>query len=79
MMKDVAIGRYVQGNSVLHRLDPRIKVVLFILYMVTIFLASTSVKMLATFAVVLFLALLSKIPPMEILRSVRRLQSLRTK
>ena len=71
MMKDVAIGRYVQGNSVLHRLDPRLKVVLFIVYMVTIFLASTPVKMLAALATVLFLALLSKISPMEILRSVR--------
>ena len=51
MMKDVAVGRYVQGNSVLHRLDPRLKVVLFIVYMVTIFLASTPVKMLADLAV----------------------------
>ena len=71
MMKDVAIGRYIQGNSVLHRMDPRIKVILFILYMVTIFLADKPVTMLATFSVVLFLSLLSKIHPIEILRSVR--------
>lgn len=71
MMKDISIGRYVNGNSVLHKLDPRVKVLLFILYMVTIFLANRPVSMLATFAVVLFLALLSKIPFMEILKSVR--------
>ena len=71
MMKDISIGRYVQGNSVLHRLDPRVKVFLFILYMVTIFLANRPIAMVATFAVVLLLALLSKIPVVEVLRSVR--------
>ena len=71
MMKDVSIGRYVQGNSVLHRLDPRVKVFLFILYMVTIFLADNPVSMLATLAVVLFLAVLSKIAVIEVLRSVK--------
>ncbi|MBP5492322.1 MAG: energy-coupling factor transporter transmembrane protein EcfT [Clostridiales bacterium] len=71
MMKDISIGRYYNGKSVLHRLDPRVKVLLFIVYMVTIFMANTPVAMLATFAVVLVLALLSKIPVMEILRSVR--------
>ena len=35
MMKDISIGRFVQGNSVLHRLDPRMKVLLFIIYMKT--------------------------------------------
>ncbi|MBQ0012153.1 MAG: energy-coupling factor transporter transmembrane protein EcfT [Clostridiales bacterium] len=71
MMKDISIGRYVNGNSVLHKLDPRVKVLLFILYMVTIFLANRPVAMLATFAVVLFLALLSRISFIEILKSIR--------
>ena len=71
MMKDISIGRYVQGNSVLHRLDPRVKVFLFILYMITIFLADNPIAMIATFAVVLFLAVLSRINVMEVLNSVR--------
>lgn len=71
MMKDVSIGRYVQGNSVLHKLDPRMKVILFILYMCALFMANTPIAMIAAFAVILFLALLSKISPIEILRSVR--------
>jgi energy-coupling factor transport system permease protein len=71
MMKDVSIGRYVQGDSVLHKLDPRMKVILFILYMCALFMANTPIAMISAFAVILFLALLSKLNPIEILRSVR--------
>ena len=71
MMKDISVGRYVQGDSVLHRLDPRVKVFLFILYMVTIFLADKPVPVLAALTVVLLLAVLSKIPVIEVIRSVR--------
>lgn len=71
MMKDISIGRYVQGNSVLHKLDPRMKVLLFIIYMVTLFLADQPVTMLAAVAVVLFVTILSRISTIEVLRSVR--------
>ena len=71
MMKDISIGRFVQGNSVLHRLDPRMKVLLFIIYMVTLFLADEPVTMLAAIAVVLFITLLSRISTIEVLRSIR--------
>ena len=66
MMKDISIGRFVQGNSVLHRLDPRMKVLLFIIYMVTLFLADEPVTMLAAIAVVLFITLLSRISTIEV-------------
>lgn len=32
MMKDVAIGQYMPGNTVIHRLDPRMKIILTALY-----------------------------------------------
>ena len=71
MMKDVSIGRYVEGKSVIHRLDPRFKIILFILYMVTIFLANTTTAMIATLGVILFLTFLSRVNPLEILRSLK--------
>ncbi|HAU50286.1 MAG TPA: transporter, partial [Clostridiales bacterium] len=70
-MKDVSIGRYVQGNSVLHKLDPRCKFLLFILYMVTIFLVNSTITMVATLGVILFLTLLSQVNPVEILKSLK--------
>ncbi len=70
-MKDVSIGRYVQGDSVLHKLDPRCKFLLFILYMVTIFLVNSTITMVATLGVILFLTLLSQVNPVEILKSLK--------
>ena len=39
MLKDMTLGQFFPGNSVLHRLDARVKIILTILYIVTIFLA----------------------------------------
>jgi len=71
MMKDISIGRYYQGDSVLHRLDPRIKIVLCSLYMIVVFMMNTPAGLIATFLVVSFLCLLSAIPVRTILASVR--------
>lgn len=32
MLRDITIGRYVSGNSALHRLDPRTKIIISIIY-----------------------------------------------
>jgi len=70
-MKDVSIGRYFQGDSILHRLDPRVKIVLCMLYMIVVFMMSTVSGILAAFLAVAFLCLLSAIPIGAILDSVR--------
>jgi len=71
MIKDISIGRYYQGDSILHRLDPRVKIILCFFYMVTVFMMTTVPGLLATFAVVVFLCILSAIPVDTILKSVR--------
>jgi energy-coupling factor transport system permease protein len=38
MLKDITIGQYYPGQSLLHRLDPRTKIIGMILYMVGVFL-----------------------------------------
>ncbi|MCQ2533483.1 MAG: energy-coupling factor transporter transmembrane protein EcfT [Clostridia bacterium] len=43
MNTEISLGRYVEGNSLLHRLDPRIKIIMFILYMVVVFSVSKSI------------------------------------
>ncbi len=37
MIRDVTLGQYIPGNSVLHRLDPRTKIILTFLYMASLF------------------------------------------
>ena len=38
MIKDITIGQFFPGNSVIHKLDPRIKLILSLFYIVIIFL-----------------------------------------
>ena len=38
MLKDITIGQYYPGQTVLHRLDPRVKLAGAILYIVCVFL-----------------------------------------
>ncbi len=71
MLKDMTLGQYYPGDSLLHRTDPRIKLVLLVLYLVFVLLA----KNVAALGVILFttagLALLSRIPLKVLFRSVR--------
>lgn len=38
MLKDITLGQYFPGNTVVHRLDPRTKLVLTLVYIVALFL-----------------------------------------
>ena len=39
MLKDITLGQYFPGDTVVHRLDPRTQIVLLIVYIVTLFQA----------------------------------------
>ena len=41
MLKDITLGQYFPGQTVVHRLDPRIKLVLTIVFIVAVFMAKT--------------------------------------
>ncbi|MFZ5754001.1 MAG: energy-coupling factor transporter transmembrane component T family protein [Bacillota bacterium] len=40
MLKDITIGQYIPGNSAIHQLDPRTKIITLVLYMVGLFLVN---------------------------------------
>lgn len=40
MLKDITIGQYLPGDSFLHRLDPRTKIIAVLLYMIALFLVN---------------------------------------
>ncbi|MBQ8330925.1 MAG: energy-coupling factor transporter transmembrane protein EcfT [Clostridia bacterium] len=70
-MKSITFGQFYPADSVLHRLDPRIKVILTVLYIVCSFLC----KNIVSFALLLLSSLLliaaGKIPLKIILRGLR--------
>ncbi len=41
MLKDITLGQYFPGNSFLHRMDPRMKLVLCVAYIVLLFVAKS--------------------------------------
>jgi len=70
---DIAFGQYCEGNSIVHRLDPRAKIIISIIYIVAIFLAkSVSAFVLLTLSTV-GLIFLTGISPRLILKSMRPL------
>lgn len=73
MKSDIIFGQYCEGNSLLHRLDPRWKIIISIVYIVMIFLAkSVSAFILLTAASVVFI-LMTEISPAMLLRSLKPL------
>ena len=39
MIKDITLGQYFPGSSLLHKMDPRMKIILLTLFIVFIFVA----------------------------------------
>jgi len=73
LLKDITIGQYFPGNSVIHRLDPRFKIVITIIYIVMLF-TGDSMACLAVGAVFTAMMLvLSGIKLKMYLKSIRPL------
>lgn len=70
-MMNVMIGRYVPGNSVIHRMDPRAKLLLMFIYVTIVFLANNSITyaILTIFALVLLLLL--QVPLSFVIKGLR--------
>lgn len=61
-MDKLILGRYVPGNSIIHRLDPRSKLLAMFLFIFIIFWANNLVTNLVLLAFIFVLVLLSQIP-----------------
>jgi energy-coupling factor transport system permease protein len=71
MIKDITIGQYYPYDSPIHRLDPRLKLVLVILLIVNIFVAQTPAAYLCAAALVVAAVALSHIPLKLILKGLK--------
>lgn len=72
-MRDITLGQYFPGDSVLHRMDPRTKLIALILFVAVVFVANTVGSFLLIAAVTLMLMFLSRIPLRIYLRGMRPL------
>ena len=70
-MRDVAFGQYFPGNSLIHRLDPRVKILLFIAYIVIIFCTFNYAALGVTAAFTALFLILSGISPKFYFKSLK--------
>lgn len=71
MIKDITIGQYFPGKSVLHRLDPRMKLLLTLLYLVMLFCAKGFLGLAVGIVYLVGAFLISGIPIKMMLKSVK--------
>ena len=72
-MKSFAFGQYYPANSLLHRLDPRTKVIAAVVYIVASFLCTNTFSFVLLLLSGFALILISRIPMKVVLRSIRAL------
>ena len=71
MKMDVAFGQYCEGDSLLHRLDPRAKLIIAILYIVVIFLAKNVFAFALLVLTTAAMIFISRIPKVIVLRGLK--------
>ena len=71
MLSNITIGQYYPAKSLLHRMDPRMKVILTAVFIVLIFLANNFASMALVLAFLGITVALSRVPLKMILRGLK--------
>ena len=71
MINDVAFGQYYPVKSPVHRMDPRMKIVLLITYIVMIFVVKNFWGFLLAAGFLLVAIFLSRVPVLSVVKSVK--------
>ncbi|WP_018249327.1 energy-coupling factor transporter transmembrane component T family protein [Orenia marismortui] len=73
MLDDIMIGQYIEKDSLVHNLDPRVKILIILFFIFAIFLINSFYGYLVLAAFILMTVFLSKINLKYILKSIRPL------
>lgn len=73
MLKDITLGQYFPGDTIVHRLDPRTKLILTIVYIAALFTANTAGGYILVFAALAACTALGHISPKAMLRGLKPL------
>lgn len=71
MGRDITFGQYYPTDSFLHKLDPRVKFLLMVAYIVAVFLVQNLFGFVAIILWLLIVILVSKVPPLKVLKSLK--------
>jgi len=71
MLRDITLGQYYPGNSVVHRLDPRVKIIATMTFIVALFVVESFPGFAFAFLVLAAVIGISKVPVRYILRGLK--------
>ena len=71
MIRDITLGQYFPGESWIHRLDPRVKIIATLLFVVELFIVDTFWGFLAAVTALAIVIGISKVPLSFILRGLK--------
>lgn len=73
MIRDVTLGQYFPGDTAIHRLDPRAKLILTIVYIVALFMAKSYVSYGVVIVFIAWVIFVSHVKLKNILRGIKPL------
>ncbi|SUP44601.1 energy-coupling factor transporter transmembrane component T family protein [Veillonella criceti] len=73
MLSNITIGQYFPGDSFLHRMDPRAKIIATMIFIVAIFLAETALAYAVVGVFTIFTVALSRLPMRLVWNSIKPL------
>jgi energy-coupling factor transport system permease protein len=73
MLKDITLGQYFPGNSVVHKMDPRTKLMMLVLYIVALFVAVSWISYGVMLVFLVICIAISQIPVKSIFRGMKPL------
>jgi len=71
MLRDITLGQYYPGNSVVHRLDPRVKIIATMAFIVALFVVKSFLGFGISFLALAAVIATSKVPVKYILRGLK--------
>lgn len=71
MLKDITLGQFFPGESLLHKLDARFKILLMLAFVILVFFAKNLISFSYLLVLVVFMAILSKISVKVLLQGLK--------
>lgn len=62
MIRDITLGQYIPGESAIHRADPRVKIILSLIYMILIFIVDNYIGFFMLTIFTIMVIVISRIP-----------------
>ena len=71
MIRDITLGQYYPGNSFIHRLDPRVKILATVFYIVALFVVADFIGFAVAYIELAVIIAVSRVPLRFILRGLK--------